>query len=131
MEKKLVLLSLILSVQVAMAHEFKSADVCSEKTKDICAHIGYDKKPVKNEKFQFTFDVVNKAKAKDVKNVVITAFTKNAKGEKEEYKTSWKIRPDGHHWDAEMLQSPKGQISGVTLKYDFNAVSEEITIELK
>lgn len=131
MSQSLVVLAVLFTNTLAFAHEFKSKDICSVTTKDICAHIGYDKKPAPNEKFVFTFDIVNKVKAKDVKNVEITAFVTDAKGQKESYATTWKIRPDGHHWDAEMKEAPKGVISGVTMKYDYNKNKEEITIDLK
>lgn len=127
--KAFIVISL-LSV-TAFAHEFKTKDFCSTTTKDMCAHIGYDAKPVAAKPFEFTFDIINKVKAKDVKDVVIDVVTKSAKGQVEYVSTTWTIRPDGHHWDAKATAATSNEVTGVRAKYKFNKADEEIVVNLK
>lgn len=123
---KLLLTIMLMSVP-AFAHEFKSKDFCSAKTKDMCAHIGYDKKPDNKEAFVFTFDIVNKVKAQDVKNVKIYVVT----ADKQQIPTQWVIRPDGHHWDAKADSIAKSQVVAIQGKYQYKGADEEIVVELK
>ena len=115
----------------AYAHQFKTKDFCSATTKDMCAHIGYDAKPEASKAFEFTFDIINKIKAKDVKDMVIDVVTKSAKGQVEYVTTTWTIRPDGHHWDAKASAASANEVTGVRAKYTYNKASEEITVNLK
>ncbi|MES2800938.1 MAG: hypothetical protein V4654_00470 [Bdellovibrionota bacterium] len=110
----------------AFAHEFKTKDFCSVKTKDMCAHIGYDKKPDAKQPFEFTFDIINKVKAKDVTDVVINVVTKD----KQTIPTKWTIRSDGHHWDAK-ANSAASQVEAIQAKYKYKGSEEEILVELK
>lgn len=123
---KLFLSITLLSVS-AFSHEFKTKDFCSAKTKDICAHIGYDKKPDSKQPFEFTFDIVNKVKAKDVSEVVISVITKN----KEVIPTKWTIRPDGHHWDAKADSVTQQPVEAVQARYKYKNSEEEILVDLK
>lgn len=124
---KTLLTAVILLSAPAFAHDFKSKDFCSAKTKDMCAHIGYDKKPDNKEPFVFTFDIVNKAKAQDVKNVKIYVVT----ADKQHIPTQWVIRPDGHHWDAKADSVAKAQVVAIQGKYQYQGAGEEIVIDLK
>lgn len=126
---KLLLIAMMMSTTV-FAHEFKSKDFCSSTTKDICAHIGHDAKPDTQKPFEFTFDIVNKVKAKDVTDVVISVVTKSDK-KSENIPTTWTIRPDGHHWDAKASTTAKYPIVGILAKFKYKTGNEEIFIELK
>jgi len=126
----LILIVAILPFKTIFAHEFKTKDFCSAQTTDMCAHIGYDKKPTENAKFEFTFDIVNKKKAQLVKDVKIQAITKNKNGDNEAYTTNWKIRPDGHHWDAVTDQAVKGVVTSVKMTYKYENKIEEIEVFL-
>lgn len=128
--KYILIVATIFSAKTVIAHEFKTKDFCSTKTTDMCAHIGYDKQPIENTKFEFTFDIVNKKKAQLVKDVKIHAVAKNVKGEKELFKTTWKIRPDGHHWDSITEQTIKGKIVSVQMTYKYEDKVEEIEVPL-
>ncbi len=125
-----LLLTILLISAPAMAHEFKTKDFCSTTTKDMCAHIGHDEKPDLKKPFVFTFDIINKVKAKDVSDVVISVVTKSAKQE-ELIPTTWTIRPDGHHWDAKAATAAKHPVVGVLAKYKYKGATEEILVELK
>lgn len=129
--KKMIILTAIFLGNFAQSHEFKTVDVCSAKTADICGHIGYDKKPVKKEKFDFTFDIVNKKKAQLIKDVKIQTCSLNERGEKEFYPTMWVVRPDGHHWDVKMDQVPNDKIVGIHMSFQFNGQQEELVVDVK
>lgn len=122
----ITLVSLSFSVS-AFAHEFKSKDFCSAKTKDMCAHIGYDKKPTTKEAFVFTLDIINKVKAKGVSDMVINVIAQN----KEIISTKWTIRPDGHHWDAKADSVSKGEVEAIQAKYKYEGSEEENLVYLK
>ena len=123
--KKILVISLLSTT--AFAHEYKTKDYCSAKTKDICAHIGYDKKPNAKQAFEFTFDIVNKAKAKDVSDVVVNVVTKD----KQLIAAKWTIRPDGHHWDAKANSTTQQQVEAVQAKYKYKGIDEEILLNLE
>lgn len=123
--KTALLISLISAP--ALAHEFKTKDFCSSKTKDMCAHIGYDKKPSTQEAFVFTLDIINKVKAKGVSDVIINVITKN----KEIIPTKWTIRPDGHHWDAQAETAAQSDVEVIQAKYKYESTEEEILIRLR
>lgn len=126
---KSILLISLFSV-TAFAHEFKSKDFCSSTTKDICAHIGHDEKPDTKKPFVFTVDIINKVKAKDVSDVVISVVSKEGQ-QTENIPATWTIRPDGHHWDAKAATAAKYPVVGVLTKYKYKGAAEEILIELK
>lgn len=125
-------LTAMLIASPAFAHEFKTKDFCSTTTKDMCAHIGHDKKPDNKEAFVFTLDIINKVKAKEVTDVVINVVSTDGSGKKgESIPTTWTIRPDGHHWDAKASAVAKNQIVGVRTNYKYKGIAEEIYVELK
>lgn len=126
---KLFLTAMLIAVP-ALAHEFKTKDFCSTTTKDMCAHIGHDEKPDAKKPFIFTFDIINKVKAKDVSDVVINVVAKDAKKE-EIIPTTWTMRPDGHHWDATAKTAAKLPVVGISAKYKYKGNAEEIFVELK
>ena len=123
---KSILIISLFSV-TAFAHEFKTKDYCSAITKDMCAHIGYDKKPDAKQAFEFTVDIINKVKAKDVTDMVINVVTKD----KQSITTKWTIRPDGHHWDAKADSVAVQPVQAIQAKYKYKGSEEEIIIELK
>lgn len=129
--KRIIILTTVFFGNFAQSHEFKTLDICSVKTTDLCGHIGYDKKPAKNEKFDFTFDIVNKKKAQSIKDVKIQTCSLNDRGEKEFYSTTWKVRPDGHHWDVKMDQAPNNKIVGIHMSFQFNGQQEELVVDVK
>jgi hypothetical protein len=129
--KKIIILMAVFLGNLAQAHEFKTANVCSKKTPDLCGHIGYDKIPSKKEKFDFTFDVVDKKKAKLIKDVKIQTCSLDARGQKEYYSTTWTLRPDGHHWDVKMDQVPNDKIVGVHMSYQLNGQQEDLVVDVK
>jgi hypothetical protein len=129
--KKIIILIAAFFCNFAQSHEFKTVDVCSKKTTDLCGYIGYEKIPTKKEKFDFTFDVTNKKKAKLIKNVKIQTCSLNGSGEKEYYSTTWTLRPDGHHWDVKMDQAPNDKIVGVHMSFQFNGQQEDLIVDVK
>lgn len=128
--KQILLAVTLLISQLTFAHEFKSKDFCSDKTTDICGHIGYDKKPDTKTAFEFTADIINKKKAKDITEMVIEVVNKNAKGADEFILTTWTIRPDGHHWDAKASAAAKNEIHAVKVSYKYNNNAESFLIKL-
>lgn len=128
--KKLLLTIVILASQATFAHEFKSKDFCSATTKDICGHVGYDKKPDTKVPFEFTADIINKKKAKDITDMVIEVVSKDSKGADELTATTWTIRPDGHHWDAKANSATKNEIYAVRVSYKHKKSMENILIKL-
>jgi len=129
MKQTLLIVTFFIS-QLAFAHEFKSKDFCSDKTTDICGHIGYDKKPDSKTAFEFTADIINKKKAKDLTEMVIEVVSKDAKGADELIPTAWTIRPDGHHWDAKANSVTKNEIYAVRVSYKYKNNSESILIKV-
>lgn len=130
MKQTLLIVTFFIS-QLAFAHEFKSKDFCSDKTTDICGHIGYDKKPDTKNVFEFTADIINKKKAKDLTDMIIEVVSKDAKGADELIPTTWTIRPDGHHWDAKASSTTKNEIYAVKVSYKYKNFNENITIKIK
>lgn len=128
--KNFLLTIAMLASQTALAHEFKTKDFCSDKTKDICGHIGYNKKPDTKVPFEFTADIINKKKAKDITDMVIEVVSKDSKAADELITTAWTIRPDGHHWDAKASSIMNNEIYGVRLSYKYKKSDERILIEL-
>ena len=122
---KMIIMAMLFTSS-AFSHEFKSKDFCSAKTTDICGHIGYDKKPEKNKVFEFTVDIINKAKAKEISGVVISAIAKG-----ESLPTTWIIRPDGHHWDTKTNSVIPSDITAIQVVYNYKSAREEMTIQLK
>lgn len=129
MKQKILIVVLLIS-RIAFAHEFKSKDFCSDKTADICGHIGYNKKPDAKIPFEFTADIINKKKAKDIADMVIEVVSKDSKGTDEFIATTWVIRPDGHHWDAKANSVSKNSATAVKLTYKYKNMKEEILITL-
>ena len=128
--KTKLFISTLLFLNIAFAHEFKTKDFCSDTTKDICGHIGYNQKPEKNKTFEFTADIVNKLKAKEISELVISVVGKKAKGESELLPTVAVIRPDGHHWDSKTTSVLKNDITAVKISYKYKGVLEEVLIGL-
>jgi hypothetical protein len=129
--KQTLLIVIFFISQLAFAHEFKSKDFCSDKTTDICGHIGYDKKPDAKTPFEFTADIINKKKAKEITDMVIEVVSKDAKGSDEVTGTTWTIRPDGHHWDAKAKSVTKSEVHSVKVSYKYKNFNENITIQIK
>lgn len=129
MKQTFIILALLFS-QSTFAHEFKSKDFCSDKTTDICGHIGYDKKPDTKTPFVFTADIINKKKAKDISDMVIEVVSKDSKGSDEFTPTTWTIRPDGHHWDAKANSTVKSEIHSVKVSYKYNNSNESFLIKV-
>jgi hypothetical protein len=130
MKIKLITFVLVGISQAAYAHKYKTKDFCSINIKDICAHIGYDLKPADNSKFKFTFDIVNKKKAQFVKDVDIKVISGTQATEKKYFDTTWKIRPDGHHWDAETIQPISEAVVGIKMDFLFEDKKEQIEVML-
>lgn len=128
--KTTMFISTMLFLNLAFAHVFKTKDFCSVTTKDICGHIGYDKKPEKNKTFEFTADIINKSKAKEMSEVVISAVAKKANGEIEFLPTVAVIRADGHHWDSKTTSVSKNNITGARISYKYKGITEEVLINL-
>lgn len=128
--KNLAILAALSFSQMTLAHEFKSSDFCSDKTTDICGHIGFDKKPDAKTPFVFTADIINKKKAKEISEMVIEVVSKDPKGSDEFTPTTWTIRPDGHHWDAKANTAVKSEIHAIKVSYKYNESNESFLIKL-
>ncbi|AZZ35316.1 hypothetical protein CIK05_00360 [Bdellovibrio sp. qaytius] len=125
--KLTILLSVLFASLTVSAHQFHSENFCSETTKDMCAHIGYDKQPVPNEDFNFVVDFVNKEKVKDISDVEVFLAAKQADDGDYYYLPTDIEKLDAQHWKAGGQQFT-GALWGVLVTYKYQGNDEEIFI---
>lgn len=129
--KTIIALSVLFLSLTAGAHEFHSKNFCSETTTDMCAHIGYDKKPVANEEFNFVVDFINKEKVKDISDVEVYLVAEQVEDGNYYYLTTDILQLDQQHWSVESDQNFTGALWGILVVYKYQGTEEEIYITLE
>lgn len=126
--KLTIILSILFASLTVFAHEFHTANFCSYTTPDMCAHLGYDKKPAANEDFNFVVDFINKEKVKDITDVVVYLAAKQAVDGEYYYLPTDVLQLDAQHYAVESREQFTGALWGVLVTYKYLGEDEEIFV---